>query len=148
MAATMAVRNRTLIRWMSKLHTFFYRLTGGWIGGSMFGLPVLLLTHKGRKSGNLFTTPLMHVRDGERWVLVASNAASPKDPAWSTNLAANADARIQVKRERFDVRARVAVGEERARLFEAAKRAWDGYAEYERATLREIPVVVLEARKP
>src|SRR5262249_7487456 len=72
----LTVRNRALIRFMSRLHVFLYRLTGGWLGGSVNGLPVLLLTHKGRKTGALYVTPLMHLRDGERYVIIASNAGA------------------------------------------------------------------------
>jgi deazaflavin-dependent oxidoreductase (nitroreductase family) len=142
MAAT--VRNRALIRFMSKLHVLLYRLTGGFLGGRVSGLPVLLLTHKGRKTGALYTTPLMHLRDGERYVVIASNAGAAKDPLWWSNLEADPDARVQVRRQIVPVKARPAGGEERARLWEAAKQAWSGYAEYEKATTRQIPVVILE----
>jgi proline iminopeptidase len=140
----MAIRNRTVIRWMSKLHAFFYRLTRGGLGGSANGMPVLLLTHKGRKSGNEFTTPLMHLVDDGRYVVIASNAAAPTDPAWWSNLKASGRGRIQVKGDVFDVRPRAATGDERARLWDAVTHAWTGYAEYAKATTREIPIVILE----
>jgi deazaflavin-dependent oxidoreductase (nitroreductase family) len=140
----MAVRNRTLIRIMSKLHMFFYRLTGGALGGSANGMPILLLTHKGRKTGALHTTPLMHLEDEGRYVVIASNAAAANDPAWWTNLKVNDEASIQVKRRIVRVRARAATGDERARLWGLVTRAWDGYREYQESTAREIPVVLLE----
>jgi proline iminopeptidase len=105
---------------------------------------VLLLTTKGRKTGEPRTTPLIYTRDGERFVIVASKGGAPQHPGWYENLRKDPAVELQVLAEVFPARARVAEGEERERLWEKANEVWPHYAEYQQKTDREIPVVVLE----
>jgi deazaflavin-dependent oxidoreductase (nitroreductase family) len=125
-------------------HVRVYRETAGERGYHWRGTTILLLTTKGRKSGESRTTPLIHRTDGERWVIVASKGGTPENPAWYENLKANPEAvEIQVRGERIPVRASTAEGEERARLWSLMSEVWPAYDEYQARTDREIPVVVL-----
>lgn len=131
------------------LHTAAYRWTGGRIGHRHPGLPpMLLLDHVGARSGVRRTSPLVYVRDGENYVIVASKGGHPRHPAWLHNLRAHPDTTIQVGARRLSVRARVATPEERARLWPEAVRTYRGYAGYQARAGREIPLVVLEPRAP
>ncbi len=128
-------------------HTAIYRATNGRLGHRVLGAPpVLLLDHVGAKSGTLRTCPLVYGRDGESFVLIASKGGYPKNPAWLHNLLANRDTSVQVGSRQIDVRARVAEGEERARLWQLMLGVYRGYAAYQARAEREIPVVVLEPR--
>ncbi|HXM86561.1 MAG TPA: nitroreductase family deazaflavin-dependent oxidoreductase [Solirubrobacteraceae bacterium] len=128
-------------------HTAIYRATNGRLGHRVLGAPpVLLLDHVGAKSGALRTSPLVYGRDGESFVLIASKGGYPKNPAWLHNLLANPDTSVQVGSRQIDVRARVAEGEERARLWQLMLGVYRGYAAYQARAEREIPVVVLDPR--
>ena len=107
---------------------------------------MLLLDHVGAKSGTKRTSPLVYGRDGENLVLVASKGGYPKNPAWFHNLLANPDTTVQVGSRTLNVHARVAEGEERARLWSLMVGVYGGYEDYRKRTEREIPVVVLEPR--
>ncbi len=139
--------NTTLMKVMSVTHLFWYRLTGGVIGGSFGGNPMLLLTTTGRKSGRPRTTPLQYLADGENMVLVASNGGNPWHPAWWLNLERNPDAEVQVRNERRRVKAEKAEGEERERLWRLVVEMYSGYEGYQKTANREIPVVVLRPRE-
>lgn len=137
--------NPVVIRMLSRSHTFWYRLTGGIIGSSMMGAPILLLTHTGRKSGRKVTTPLQYVEDGDAVVLIASNAGHTFHPQWYLNLKENPDAEIQIKSETRSVTAQEATGEERDRLWQRAVDQYSGYADYQKTTGgRQIPVMKLK----
>ena len=138
--------NRGLIRIGAQLHTFWYTVTGGIVGSRVMGLPVLLLTTAGRKSGRKRTQPLMYLEDGDSLVIVGSNGGNPSHPAWYLNLRANPDAEVQVGREKKRVRAEVAGEEERARLWPKFVEKYAGYADYQKETKRTIPVVILRPR--
>ncbi|HZQ82371.1 MAG TPA: nitroreductase family deazaflavin-dependent oxidoreductase [Gaiellaceae bacterium] len=126
-------------------HVKRYRETGGKEGHDWReGSTILLLTTKGRKTGNPTTTPLIYAQDGDRYVIVASKGGAPKNPGWYENLAKNPDVELQVWDEVFPARARTAEGEERERLWRKANEVWPHYDEYATKTDREIPVVVLE----
>jgi deazaflavin-dependent oxidoreductase (nitroreductase family) len=130
-------------------HTALYRATGGRLGHKIPGVPgkMLLLDHKGAKSGTRRTSPLLYFRDGEDLVIVASKGGFPKHPAWYHNLKANPDTTVQVASHQIPVRARVATPEERERLWTMAVKAYHGYEDYAaRSKGREIPLVVLEPR--
>jgi deazaflavin-dependent oxidoreductase (nitroreductase family) len=139
---------RWLLAWITALHRWLYRATRGVIGHRipLLDWRSLLLTHRGRKSGRVFTIPLLYVPDGPRFVVVGSNAGDAKPPAWWLNLQAHPDARAQVGARELAVRARLAQGEERARLWSLLVANYRDYARYERKTrgTRELPVVVLE----
>jgi deazaflavin-dependent oxidoreductase (nitroreductase family) len=130
-------------QWFGKLHTSAYRATGGILGGNLAGLPMLLLTTTGRKSGQPRTTPMPYFEDDGRWVLVGSNNGGPRDPLWWLNLQADERAEIQVRRATTRVRAALAAPEERARLWPLLLAFNSPYAKYEKRTTREIPVVIL-----
>jgi proline iminopeptidase len=128
-------------------HVRVYRETGGERGYDWKGTQILLLTTKGRRSGEERTNPLIHRTDDGRWVVVASKGGAPDDPGWFKNLEANPDSvEIQVKDERIPVRPSVAEGEERERLWKHMTEVWPDYDRYEQRTDREIPVVVFERR--
>ena len=128
-------------------HTVAYRVTGGLIGHRIPGAPpMLLLDHVGAKSGTKRTTPLVYVRDGDSYVIVASKGGHPKHPGWYHNLRANPDTTIQVGSKRRAVRARVANAQEHKRLWPKAVEAYSGYTGYQERTKRKIPLVILEPR--
>jgi proline iminopeptidase len=126
-------------------HVRRYRETGGEVGHEWRnGSKILLLTTKGRKTGEPHTNPLIYENDGDRYVIVASKGGAPEHPGWYRNLAKNPDVEVQVKDEVFAARARTAEGEERERLWKLAAQQWPAYDDYQQKTEREIPVVVLE----
>jgi deazaflavin-dependent oxidoreductase (nitroreductase family) len=137
---------RTVMKTLTATHNGIYRASDGRIGARMNGMPVLLLTSKGRKSGKARTTPLLYVRSAEDLVVVASNGGSDYIPAWWLNLRADADAHVELGRRHIPVTARKASPEERARLWPEFVALFSGYAKYEQRTAREIPVVILEPR--
>jgi deazaflavin-dependent oxidoreductase (nitroreductase family) len=136
--------NPLWIKITSATHLFWYRLTGGLIGGSIFGAPILLLTTTGRKSGARRTTPLLYLEEDGRYIVIASNGGNPNHPAWYLNLRAQPEAEAQVRSRTLPVRARVADEAERARLWPKVVEMYSGYADYQRSTTRRIPVVILD----
>jgi len=127
-------------------HVRVYRETGGERGYHWRGTTILLLSTTGRTSGERRTTPLIHRSDGERWVIVASKGGAPEHPAWFENILADPDVEIEVKDELIPVRASVADGDERSRLWQLMNEVWPSYDEYQARTDREIPVVILSRR--
>jgi len=126
-------------------HTRRYRETDGEVGHIWWrGSKILLLTTKGRKSGEPRTTPLIYEEADGDYVVVASKGGAPEHPGWYRNLANEPEVELQVKNEVFPARARTATGVERERLWKLAARQWPDYDEYQTRTDREIPVVVLE----
>ncbi len=132
-------------RFVTNIHTFVYRLTGGRIGGRMVGSPVLLLTTVGRKSGKERTLPLLYLADDETIVLVASNGGAAKHPLWWLNLQAHPQARVQIGSRILPMTATAAEGEERNRLWSRLIAMYPEYANYQKRTPREIPVVLLRS---
>ena len=131
-------------QWFGTLHRGLLRKTGGRWGKRLVGLDMLLLTTTGRRSGEARTTPMPYYRDGDRFVIVASNGGSDDDPHWWKNLQTDPRGEIEIGRERIAVKARLATSAERARLWPELK-AWNlMYRRYETKTTREIPVVVLD----
>ncbi|GAA0948899.1 nitroreductase family deazaflavin-dependent oxidoreductase [Actinocorallia libanotica] len=108
------------------------------------GVNDLLLTTRGRKSGELRRTALVYGLDGDRYVLVASNRGADRHPAWYLNLLADPFATVQVGTETFTVRACPAAAAERPRLWRLMVSVMPEYAAYQEQTTREIPVVRLE----
>jgi deazaflavin-dependent oxidoreductase (nitroreductase family) len=126
-------------------HVRRYRETGGEVGHDWKrGSKILLLTTKGRKSGEPRTTPLIYENAGDAYVVVASKGGAPEHPGWYANLAKTPEVELQVRDEVFPAHARVADGEERERLWKLAAQQWPAYDDYAKKTDREIPVVVLE----
>ena len=127
----------------SSAHAALYRLSSGRLGKRVVGMPVLLLTTTGRRSGRPRTTPLSYLEDGNELVLAASNGGNPWFPAWWLNLQANPRASVQVGPRRIEVTAREATPDQRDRLWPRFVNGYQGYGEYERRTTRRIPVVIL-----
>ena len=143
----LAARPRWIATRVTRLHARLLRLTRGRIRRSFLlagGQPVLVLTTTGRRSGRLQSTPVAYLRDGASFVIVASNAGLDKPPAWWLNLQADPAAEIEVGGERLTVRARRAVDEERARLWNGFLRQFAGLELSRTMTQRDIAVVVLE----
>jgi deazaflavin-dependent oxidoreductase (nitroreductase family) len=125
-------------------HVKRYRETDGAEGHEWQGTTVLILTTTGRRSGTPRSTPLIYGRDGDNYVVVASKGGADEHPAWYLNLQDDPRVEVQVLADRFTARARTATPEERSRLWQAAVERWPAYAEYQRRTERDIPLVVLE----
>jgi deazaflavin-dependent oxidoreductase (nitroreductase family) len=106
--------------------------------------PVLLLTTIGRKSGQPRTAPVLFLADGDRFVVINTNAGNDKTPAWSLNLRANPEAEVEIGRKRIKVRSRLAEGEERADLWRRSMEQYEGWDFYESKLDREVGVFVLE----
>lgn len=128
---------------MSKAHLALHRLSRGRLLGRVAGMPVLLLTTTGRRSGKPRTTPLTFFRDGANLVVIASNGGADRPPDWSLNLQQNPAADVEIGTDRLGVQARTATAEERERLWVEITATYSGYAAYQRKTARPIPVVIL-----
>ena len=123
-----------------------FRANGGVVGGGFAGAPMVIVHHAGAKSGTIRHTPLCYLPNGDDVVIFASMGGAPTNPAWYHNLLANPETQIEVGTETRAVRVREATGTERDDLFERQKQAMPPFAEYEAATTRVIPVLVLERR--
>jgi deazaflavin-dependent oxidoreductase (nitroreductase family) len=121
-----------------------YRANGGRISGQLASAPVLLLTTTGAKTGQPRTTPLSYIPHRHGYVVAASKAGAPTYPDWFHNLLADPTAVVEVGREQIRVRAIVTHGDDRASLYAQLSAAWPMMDDYQAATTREIPVVVLE----
>jgi deazaflavin-dependent oxidoreductase (nitroreductase family) len=138
---------RWLIRLISVVHRWLYRLTGGILGSGILK-HFLLLSHTGRKSGRVYETPLLCLPDGGRFIVVGSNGGDPRPPSWWLNLQAEPRTRIRYRTRRLEVTAREAQGEERERLWQRCLEYYPKFARYRETAGREIPVVVLEPFSP
>jgi deazaflavin-dependent oxidoreductase (nitroreductase family) len=134
------------LRWTGRLNIPLYRLSGGRIGGKIGQAPVLLLTTTGRRSGQQRTAPVVYLADGENVVVINTNAGNAKVPAWSLNLKAKPEGEVELGRKRYRVRARVAEGDERERLWRAHNEQYAGFDDYQEKLDREAAVIVLEPR--
>jgi deazaflavin-dependent oxidoreductase (nitroreductase family) len=121
-----------------------FRAHDGKVGGPFEGAPMLLLHSTGAKSGEERVNPVVYQADGDRLVVFASKQGAPTNPDWYHNLLAHPRAKVEVGDRTVEVKARVAEGDERDRLWNRQKEQMPGFAEYEQKTTREIPVVVLE----
>ena len=143
-----------IARAVASAHVGVFKLTNGRIGskfrvGAGFKKPVptLLLEHTGRKSGTVFTAPVLFLTDGANLVIAGSKGGMPKNPQWVANLKANPDTRVHLRGERARlVRARVATPEEKAALWPRLVDMFADYAKYQAGTDRDIPVIILEPR--
>lgn len=108
------------------------------------GVFTLLLTTRGRRSGKLRRTALIYGRDGDAYLVVASQGGDPKHPAWYLNVLDEPLVEVQVGAERFTARARTATAEEKPRMWSTMAAIWPAYDDYQAKTDRQIPVVVLE----
>ena len=124
-----------------------YESSGGTEGVSLMqtGLPCIIVTHKGNKTGAIRKTPLMRVKDGDSYVLVASQGGAPKNPVWVYNLRSDADVEIRDATEVHTMRVReVQDDDERERVWALSVEAFPPYAEYQAKTSRKIPVFLAE----
>lgn len=136
-----------VIRVMSALNVRAYRLTRGRVGGRFLrGAPVLLLTTTGRRSGASRVAPVLYLRDGARWIVVASKGGFSHHPAWYLNLVAHPEAEIEIGSERIAVRARCASAEEKRVLWPKLVAMYRDFDDYQARTEREIPVMILDRR--
>ena len=127
-----------------------YESSGGTKGTTLrdTGLPVIIVTHTGNKTGAIRKTPLMRVKDGASYVLVGSQGGAPTDPAWVHNLRVNPAVEIRDRTVVQPMRVREVKDEaERARLWELAVAAFPPYAEYQAKTTRKIPVFLAEPKR-
>src|SRR3954447_3538514 len=108
------------------------------------GLPVIIVTNRGVKSGKLRKTPLMRVEHDGRYLAVASQGGAPTHPVWYHNLVADPRVELRDRTEMWDMKARLLSGDERAEWWDRAVAAFPPYADYQRRTDREIPVFLLE----
>jgi deazaflavin-dependent oxidoreductase (nitroreductase family) len=140
-----------IMKIMSRANVWLYQRTGGRLGskwrvGSAFprGVPVLLMTHTGRKSGRQLTAPLLYLEDGDALVVVASQGGLPTDPQWYLNVLAHPEVEVQVGARKEPRRARVVSEAERAVLWPRLVAHYADFATYQAWTERTIPVVRLE----
>jgi deazaflavin-dependent oxidoreductase (nitroreductase family) len=128
---------------LGTLHRRLYRASGGKLGKTFFGSPILLLTTTGRRTGRPRTWPLTYLAEGERLIVVASNGGQPNHPSWYLNLRADPRVSVQLAERNYKMIAQIAEGDERARLWSRVVEEYPAYAEYQRKTERQIPVIVL-----
>ncbi len=121
-----------------------FRANNGKVGGQMEGMPMILVTMTGAKSGRTIVKPLVYSKDGDRVVIVASFAGAPNNPPWYHNLMKNPVATVEIGTEKFQVRAKATSGEERERLYNQHAAQMPIFNEYRKKTSRQIPVLVLE----
>ena len=124
-------------------HVVLYRLSGGKLGGAILGLPVLLLTTIGRKSGKQHTTPVAYFPNGDGYMIVASNQGQGKLPNWWLNIRESNQAQIEIEKKRMLVSARQTSPEERQRLWPSVVARLSNYERYQQSTSYPIPLILL-----
>jgi len=129
---------------LGEAHVRTYRETNGEKGYIWNGVPILLLTTKGRVSRQPRTIPIIFAKHGDSYVIIGSKGGSPTHPKWYLNILADPHVEIQVKAQRYQAVARTAESTERERLWAEALKVWPKYDEYQSRTSRRIPVVVIE----
>ncbi|MBG6066982.1 nitroreductase family deazaflavin-dependent oxidoreductase [Micromonospora ureilytica] len=120
-----------------------FRANGGQVGGQFAGAPLLLLHTVGAKSGQSRVSPMMYQKVDGGYAVFASKGGAPSNPDWYYNLLSNPKVHAEIGTDKVELVARVAAGDERERIWSAQKAAYPGFADYERKTTRQIPVVVL-----
>ena len=127
-------------------HVRKYEDTGGRIGHDWNGTSCLILRTRGRRTGEVRKFPLIYGRDGDDYVVVASKGGAPDHPGWYKNLLAHPDVSIQVRNETIPVRARTGTPDDKRRVWPSMTAQWLDYDKYQKATTRDIPVVLLRPR--
>ena len=136
-----------VIRWMSRLNKILYRLSGGRLFGTwMRGGAIGILSHRGRKSGQTFSSPLVYLPDGNRLVVIASKGGMSKHPLWYLNLRANPDCEFEIGATKKPYRARTASPEEKRTIWPRILAMNPDFDDYQARTTRDIPVVILDPR--
>ena len=139
-----------VLRATLQAHAFIYEHTDGLLGHRLLGVPCLMLRTTGRKTGQTRTNSLVYVRDGDRYLVVASKGGNPKAPAWLLNLRANPVVEVQIGPTRFQATAtEIGPGDpDYARLWKLVNQNNAGrYDEYQKKTTRPIPIVGLAAQQ-
>ena len=121
-----------------------FRANGGKVGGRYAGRPMLLLHSVGARSGQTRVNPVLYQRVGDSFAIFASKNGAPRNPDWYYNLRANPRATVEVGTDTFEVNARVVQGQEREQIWTRQKQQNPNFADYERQTPRQIPVIILE----
>jgi deazaflavin-dependent oxidoreductase (nitroreductase family) len=121
-----------------------YRANGGKVSGMFAGATLLLLTTTGARSGQPRVAPLAYTTDNDRMVVIASKGGAPTHPDWFYNVRSNPDVTVELGAEAFPARATILQGAERQRLFDQMAAQMPNFAEYQRNTTRQLPVIVLE----
>jgi deazaflavin-dependent oxidoreductase (nitroreductase family) len=138
---------KPLMKLMSGVNVFVYRLTNGRLMGRFSGADVCLVTMTGRKSGREITIPLIYTPDGEDVLLVASQGGMPKHPAWYYSLAASPEVKIQVRGEVRDMVARQASDEEKRARWPRLLEVYPDFDDYQKRTDRNIPVFICSPKR-
>jgi deazaflavin-dependent oxidoreductase (nitroreductase family) len=141
----MASAKDNIAKAVNAFHRTMFSLSGGALGGRVAGMPVVMLTTTGRKSGKKRTTMLTSpLADDDRVVLVASYGGDPRHPTWFLNLRDNPDVEIAMRGRRGPMHAHVASPEEKNELWPKVVQRYKGYGQYQTRTTRDIPLVILE----
>ena len=138
-----AARRSKLLTLFWRLHRWVYHISDGRIGSSLYGTKILRLTAKGRQTGKPRAIMIYYFPYRGSYLIVGSNAGADRHPAWYLNLLSDPAAEIQIGRERRNIEARTAVGEERERLGAEIVKEEQSYIDYQKRTSRQIPVVIL-----
>jgi F420H(2)-dependent quinone reductase len=134
-----------VIKWMSRINAWAYKMSGGKLGGKFLqGAPVALLTTIGRKTGQARVSPLLFLRDGNRIVLVASQGGRTNNPMWYLNLKANPKVTVQIKKEVLRLTARDATEAERQQYWPQLVAMYSSFEDYQSWTDRTIPIVICD----
>lgn len=145
MAGARDTAKDVVTRMLTSLHATVFRLSDGRLANRGYGMPVLMLTTTGRKTGKRRTTMLTSpVQDGDRLVLVASYGGDDRHPTWFLNLRDDPDVEVTINGATRPMRARVASADEKEQLWPRVVAAHSGYAQYQQRTDRDIPLVILE----
>jgi len=139
-------RLRSFIKPFSRFNVLIYKLTGGRLMGTFQGLPVVLITMTGAKSGEKRTIPLMYVPYKEGVIIVASQGGAPKSPVWHKNLEADPNIEAQYKSKKMKLRARRVDDAEKAEVWPTCCKHYPAFDDYQKRTDRNIPVYVCEPR--
>lgn len=135
---------KSIVKAITRFHIFLYRTSGGKIWGKQVGIPVLLLTTTGRKSGLARTTPVVFHKEGDSYFIAASNGGFDGHSAWYYNIKANPQVKFEIGKQSFSCEANILEGAERDRVYEIFKSLSDNFVKYEQtATNRTIPVIEL-----
>ena len=137
-----------LIPWISRTHIVLYKLTGGKVGGSVDGMPCILLRTVGRRSGKPHTVCLSYLPDGDSMVVVGSFGGADHHPAWYHNLRANPEVIVQDRKRVFAAKVETLTGDKREALWKARTAGAPRYARYQERSDREIPLVRLSSSTP
>jgi deazaflavin-dependent oxidoreductase (nitroreductase family) len=134
---------KAIVKFFTHIHIFLYRISKGKLGRRTAAMPVLLLTTTGRKTGKQRTTPVVYLRNGDDYLISASNGGFDSHSTWYYNLAANSEVHMEIEDRRLTAHATISEGKERDQLYELFKKASKNFVKYEQSTNRIIPVVRL-----